>query len=62
MLDYRVYRIGSNGQFYDAVPLKCTSDDEAIEKARQLVHGRDVELWQLDRKVAAFKSYPELAS
>jgi hypothetical protein len=55
MLDYRVYRIGSDGYFYDAVPLKCTSDDEAIEKARQLVHGRDVEL---DRKVAAFKSYP----
>ena len=58
MLDYRVYLIGSDGHFYNAVPLKCTSDDEAIEKARQLVDGHNVELWQLDRKVAAFKSYP----
>jgi hypothetical protein len=60
MLDYRAYLIGSDGHFYNAVPLKCTSDDEAIEKARQLVDGHDVELWQLDRKVAAFKSYPGL--
>jgi len=64
MLDYRVYLIGSDGHFYNAVPLKlkCTNDDEAIEKARQLVDGHDVELWQLDRKVAAFKSYPGLVS
>ena len=64
MLDYRVYLIGSDGHFYNAVPLKlkCTNDDEAIEKARQLVDGHDVELWQLDRKVAAFKSYPALVS
>jgi hypothetical protein len=48
MLDYRAYLIGSDGHFYNAVPLKCTSDDEAIEKARQLVDGHDVELWQLD--------------
>jgi hypothetical protein len=60
MLDYRAYLIGSDGHFYNAVPLKCTNDDEAIEKARQLLDGHDVELWQLDRKVAAFKSYPGL--
>jgi hypothetical protein len=66
MLDYRAYLIGGDGHFYNAVsimpynavPLKCTNDDEAIEKARQLVDGHEVELWQLDRKVAAFKSYP----
>ena len=58
MLDYRVYLIGSDGLFHNAVPLKCGDDDEAIEKARQLVDGHDVELWQLDRKVAGVKSYP----
>ena len=62
MLDYRAYLIGGDGHFYNAVPLKCTNDDEVIEKARQLVDGHDVELWQLDRKVAAFKSYPGLVS
>ena len=51
-------RIGSDGLFYNAVPLKCSDDDEAIQKARRLVDGHDVELWQLDRKVAGFKSYP----
>jgi hypothetical protein len=36
MLAYRVYLIGSDGHFYDAIALKCTNDDKAIEMARQL--------------------------
>jgi hypothetical protein len=53
MAEYRAYLIGSDGHFYDAVPLVCETDDEAIEKAKQLVDGHDVEVWQLDRKIAA---------
>jgi hypothetical protein len=37
------------------VPLVCETDNETIEKAKQLVDGHDVELWRLDRKVAEFK-------
>jgi hypothetical protein len=42
----------------DAVPLICTDDAEAMEKAKQLAVGHDVELWQLDRKIATIKHIP----
>ena len=54
MLEYRAYLIDSDGHFYDAVPLICANDDEAVEQAKKLVNGHDVELWQRDRKIAAF--------
>jgi hypothetical protein len=37
-------------------------DKEAIEKAKQLVDGYDVELWQLNRKVAEFNITSETIS
>jgi hypothetical protein len=52
MADYRVYLVGEDGHFYEAVPLICADDGEAMELALQLAVGHDVELWQLDRKVA----------
>jgi hypothetical protein len=55
MPEYRVYIIGSDGHFIEAVPLICPDDETAQEKAKQLVDGHDIELWHRDRKVAAFK-------
>ena len=52
MADYRVYLVGTDGNFYSVVPLVCADDAEAIEHAQRLAVGHDVELWQLDRKVA----------
>ena len=52
MADYRVYLVGADGNFCDVVPLVCGDDAEAIEHAQRLAVDRDVELWQLDRKVA----------
>jgi hypothetical protein len=54
MPEYRVYIIGSDGHFRDSVALECADDSEATEKAKQLVDGHDVELWQRDRKIATF--------
>jgi hypothetical protein len=54
MPDYRAYIIGSDGHFFEAIPLDCADDAEAMEKAKRLADGRDVELWQRDRKVARF--------
>jgi hypothetical protein len=59
MPEYRAYFIGSDGHFYDAVHLVCRDDADAIEKAKTLVDGHDVELWQLDRKIAKFDAKPE---
>jgi hypothetical protein len=55
MADYRVYLVGTDGNFYDVVPLVCTDDAEAIEHAQRLAVGYDVELWQLVRKIAVFQ-------
>jgi len=56
MADYRAYLVDEDGHFSEAVPLICADDAEAIEKARPLAVNKDVELWQLDRKVAVFPS------
>jgi hypothetical protein len=39
--------------------LSCDNDDAASEKAKQLIDGHDLELWQQARKVAVFKQHPE---
>ena len=54
MAEYRAYLIGDDGHFYDVFQLICADDAEAIEMAMRLVIDRDVELWQLDRKIGTF--------
>jgi hypothetical protein len=56
MPEYRAYKIGSDGHFFEAVPWVCANDADAMEKAKRLVSGNDVELWERTRKVAAFKN------
>jgi hypothetical protein len=55
MAEYRAYLVDSDDHFYEAVPLICVDDAEAIETAKRLAVGHDVELWQLDRKIATIK-------
>jgi hypothetical protein len=58
--EYRAYLIGTDGHFVDAIPFVCVDDAEAAGKAERLVDGHDVELWQLDRKVATFTHVPKV--
>ena len=51
-MEYRAYIIDSDGHFHRSVCLDCLDDAEAVERAKHLLDGHDVELWQLDRKVA----------
>ena len=44
MAEYRVYLVGTDDHFYDAIPMICANDAEAIEHARQLAVGPGVEL------------------
>ena len=53
--EYRAYIIGPDGHVLRRIDLFCTDDDAAIRQAKQLVDGHDVELWQLDRRIAEFK-------
>jgi hypothetical protein len=56
MADYRVYLIGGDGHFIKAILLDCDDDPAAIESAKQFCGEHDIEVWQRDRKIAAFKA------
>jgi hypothetical protein len=43
--EYRAYTVGHDGHFIGFEPLICVDDAEAIEKAKRLVDGHDIELW-----------------
>jgi hypothetical protein len=43
MPEYRAYVVGSDGHFIDAFELECADDTEAMERAKQLVNGHDIE-------------------
>jgi hypothetical protein len=56
MAEYRAYIVGVDGHFIDFEPLICDDDDGAIEKAKRLVDGHDVELWRGERLVILLTS------
>jgi hypothetical protein len=58
MLHYRAYIVGKDGHFENAVDLMCAEEAEAVERARQLVDGHDVELWQGARMITRFERSP----
>ena len=59
MPDYRTDMIGRDGTIVNAIEIDCTDDEAAIESAKQLVDGHDIELWQRDRRVAKVNAKPE---
>jgi hypothetical protein len=56
VIGYSVYIIGPDGHIEGRIDLQCADDDEAKERAKALVDGHDLELWQLDRQIATFKA------
>ena len=55
MQDYRAYILGPDGHIQNRVDIVCEDDEAAKERAKQLVDGHDVELWQSARHIATFK-------
>jgi hypothetical protein len=51
MTEYRAYLVGSDGHFIGYEAFVCTGDSEAIERAKRLVNGSDIELWDGGRFV-----------
>ena len=62
MLHYRAYLLDERRHVISAANLYCADEEAAKERAQQLVDTNDVELWQLDRRIAIFKSYPRPGS
>ena len=54
MQEYRAFILGPDGRVQDFVNLICENESEAIKAAKQLVDGRNVELWQRDRQIERF--------
>jgi hypothetical protein len=52
LAQYRAYIIGSDGEFQNSVSLECADDELAVKRAKQLVGGHHIELWQYTRKIA----------
>jgi hypothetical protein len=60
MPEYRVYIIGSDGHFFNSLEPNCADDSEAMELAKRLVDGHDVEFWLRDRKIGRFDHKPKI--
>ena len=56
MQEYQAYVIGQDGRIELRVDLVCSDDDAARQRAKQLVNGRDVELWQGVNRIETFKA------
>jgi hypothetical protein len=54
MCGYDAYFIGDDGHITNRVAFFAVTDEEAKERAKRLVDGHAVELWQEGRKVATF--------
>ncbi|KJC37028.1 hypothetical protein UP09_27565 [Bradyrhizobium sp. LTSP885] len=62
MIEYRAYIIGSGDLILRRLDFECPNDDAANARAKSLVNGHGVELWQGTRKVGRFEHKPEKAS
>jgi hypothetical protein len=56
MPKYRAFVIGPDGHVMDRHELACADDEAAKKRAQQLADSCDIELWQCERKIAAFKA------
>ena len=59
MSEYRVYRLAADGHIVSPPDIMdCRNDAEAIKRAHALSNGKDLEIWQGDRRVALLKAAP----
>jgi hypothetical protein len=59
MADYRIYTGGTNGHFAGVEDIECADDQEAVQKAQQVLDGKDIELWERGRFIVRLKSKPK---
>jgi hypothetical protein len=54
--EYKAYTVGHEGHITAFEPLVCTDDAEAINEAKRLLDGHDIELWSGARLVIKLPS------
>ena len=55
MKEYRAYVIGPDEHIISRIDILCIDQDEARQKASQLVDGHAIELWQTDQLIERFE-------
>jgi hypothetical protein len=53
--EFKAYMIGPDGHISRRIDLLCDSEDDARQRALQLVDGHAIELWQGDRRIAVLE-------
>jgi hypothetical protein len=51
MPTYRAYLINEDNRVASYKPIEADTDADALQAARHLVNGCDVEVWYLDRRI-----------
>lgn len=59
MKEYRAFVLSFEGQVLQTVTLICDTEQDALERARELVDSHPVELWDGPRRVARCRSKAE---
>ena len=52
MAEYRAFTVGIDGHFVGFEPIVCDDDASAIELAKRMLDGHDIELWSGGRLIA----------
>ncbi|RTE88312.1 hypothetical protein D6B98_36635 [Bradyrhizobium sp. LVM 105] len=53
---FMVYLFGPDGNIVHSARLICADEERAKQRAQQLAETNRVELWQLTRKIASYRS------
>ncbi|RZN30541.1 hypothetical protein CWO90_19920 [Bradyrhizobium sp. Leo121] len=56
MQEYRIFVLGRDGRIMDRHEFLAPDDNAAQERAKQMVDGHDIELWERARKIAELRS------
>lgn len=56
--EYRAYIVDKDGHVTGRIDLLCENEDDALQRAKQLVDGHAVELWQGKQKIERFEPLP----
>ena len=56
MAEYRIYTVGIDGHFISFEPFVGDDDEQAVEKAKQILDGHDLQIWSGPRYVRSLES------
>jgi hypothetical protein len=59
VLEYRAYTVGLDGHFIGHRGFVCGNDNDAVEWAKQLIDGHDIELWSGERFIIRLDHKPK---